>query len=145
MAIFVNSGTHDDSMVDGINTPAAINAYWCTPADSFNSATHLKTTKKRGGVVLVKMIPNSVFKIDVKTDKEPIFANIYSGATQGFSFETLDFGAFSFGIDVRGKVMFKVKKRKIQEFQLKFYSDELDKPFGFYEEFIEYEYGNYFK
>jgi hypothetical protein len=104
----------------------------------------LKTTKKRGGVARVKRIPNSVFKIDVKTDKEP-FNNILTSTTSGFSFSTLVFSDLCFGTDVRGLVVFKVKKRKIKEFQFKFYSDELDKPFGLYEATIEYEYGNYIK
>lgn len=150
--VCVFAGTHDDSLVEGDKTPVLIDSYWTTPMDTFNSLTHLKTTNKRGGVAQIKRIPNSVFKIDVKTDKED-WNNILSSTTKGFTF--LDFLYFlrevegyekiSFGTGVRGFLVFKVKKRKIKQFSMKFYSDEVDKPFGLYEATIEFAIGNYVK
>lgn len=150
--VCVFAGTHDDSLVEGTKTPVLIDSYWTTPMDTFNSLTHLKTTNKRGGVAQIKRIPNSVFKIDVKTDKED-WNNILSSTTKGFTF--LDFLYFlrevegyekiSFGTGVRGFLVFKVKKRKIKQFSMKFYSDETDKPFGLYEATIEFAIGNYVK
>jgi len=145
-------GTHDDSLVQGVKTPALIESYWTTPMDIFNSLTHLKTTSKRGGVAQVKRIPNSILKIDVKTDKED-WTNILSSATKGFNFldflyflrEEEGYDRFSFGTGVRGFLVFKVKKRKIKQFSIKFYSDEADKPFGLYEATIEFTIGNYVK
>ncbi len=145
-------GTHDDSLIEGVNTPTLIDSYWTTPMDIFNSLTHLKTTNKRGGVAQVKRIPNSILKIDVKTDKED-WITILSSATQGFNFldflyflrEEEGYERFSFGTGVRGFLVFKVKKRKIKQFSIKFYSDEVDKPFGLYEATVEFTIGNYVK
>lgn len=149
--ILILSGTHDDSIAAGNNVARLIESWWITPMDIFDTLTHLKTTAKRGAAALVKRIPNSVLKIDVMTDKES-WQNIYVGTTEGFSFERFlrylreeIAGGFSFGTGVRGTVLFQVKRKKIREFSMKFYSDEIDKPFGLYEAVVEYSIGNYTK
>ncbi|MEL7569439.1 MAG: hypothetical protein AAGU14_02650 [Eubacteriaceae bacterium] len=146
------AGTHDDSLKGGVVTPVLINSCWTTPMDVFNSLTHLKTTNKRGGVVQVKRIPNSVFKIAVSTDKEG-WDDILTSYTTGFSFENLrlflldttETARISFGTGARGFLVFKVKKRKIKYFSIKFYSDEIDRPFGLYEATIEFTVDDYVK
>ncbi len=149
--ILLFGGTHDDKMVNGAVVPCLIESWWTTPMDIFDTLTHLKTTAKRGGAALVKRIPNSVLKIDVMTDKES-WQNVYAGTTEGFSFDVFlrylrqeGIEGISFGTGVRGTVLFEVKRKKIREFSMKFYSDEIDKPFGLYEAVIEYAIGNYTK
>lgn len=138
------TGTHDDSLASGVVSPVLIESCWTTPMDVFNTLTHLKTTSKRGGVVQAKRIPNSVFKISVMTDKES-WDSILSSPTTGFDFTYIDFTNFSFGTGARGFLVFKVKKRKVKYFSIKFYSDEIDKPFGLYEATIEFTVNNYVK
>lgn len=134
--VCVFEGTNDDGR--------AINAYWCMPEDIFSSLSHFKTTNRRGGAAIVKRIPNSLIKIATSTDRES-FADVCESKTSGFGFEQVDFASFSFGTGVRGLVTFGIKKKKIWHFQLKFYSDEKDKPFGIYEACIEAFIGNYIK
>lgn len=146
------AGTHDDSLESGVVTPMLINSCWTTPLDVFSTLTHLKTTNKRGGVVQIKRIPNSVFKIAVSTDKEG-WDDILTSYTTGFSFENLrqflldTTGKLhiSFGTGARGFLVFKVKKRKIKYFSIKFYSDEIDRPFGLYEATVEFTVDDYVK
>lgn len=136
----------------GLSNKMIIESYWTTPMDVFNTLTHLKTTNKRGSIVQIKRIPNSVFKLDVLTDKES-WQNILTSYTTGFSFENLrlfllgtpGYDHISFGTGVRGYLVFKVKKRKIKYFSIKFYSDELGMPFGLYEATIEFTVDNYVK
>lgn len=146
------AGTHDDSLASGVVSPVRIESCWTTPMDVFNTLTHLKTTNKRGGVVQIKRIPNSVFKIAVSTDKEG-WDDILTSYTTGFSFENLrlflldttETVRISFGTGARGFLVFKVKKRKIKYFSIKFYSDEIDRPFGLYEATIEFTVDDYVK
>lgn len=121
--IFKFSGYNDNG--------TAINAYWVTPLDIFDSRTKLKTALKRGGVAEIKTIANSVIKVDVATDKES-FVNILTSSQGGFSFANINFASFTFGTSNRTRIVYNPKKKKWIEIQLKFYSDVLDKPFGLY-------------
>lgn len=114
-----------------------INSYWCTPRDTFGYPAYLKTVNKKGGVCIVKPIPNSIFKIACNTSRESN-AMLNAFITDGFTFENFTFNNFSFNTSNTDMHFFKVKKKKINWFSLKFYSDELNKPFGLYEASIEY-------
>lgn len=135
-ALCVFEGTNDEGR--------AINAYWCMPQDVFKNLSHYKTTNRRGGVAVVKRIPNSIIKIAAASDRES-FSDIAVSKTSGFKFTQTDFAKFSFGTGVRANITFGLKKKKIRYLQLKFYSDELNKPFGLYEVYTEAYVGNYIK
>lgn len=127
--ICIFEGTNDNGKV--------INSYWTTPRDTFGYPAYLKTVNKKGGVCIVKPIPNSTFKISCNTSRE---TNSFLAEfnTSGFTFENFTFNDFSFATNNTDMRFFKVKKKKINWFTLKFYSDEKDKPFGLYEAVIEY-------
>ena len=113
---------------------AAIESYWTTPMDNFGTMTYYKQIERAGGAAEIKRIQNSIIKVDVQTDKEN-WENVLRSTTAGFSFlpEKFSFVEFSFGTGVRGKIIYKTKKRRVKEVSLKFYSDEIGKPFGLYE------------
>lgn len=116
---------------------AVINSYWTTPRDMFGYPAYLKTVNKRGGVCIVKPIQNSILKIGCNTSRETD-VELAKFVTTGFSFNDVDFLNFSFNTENTDTHFFRVKKKKINWFSLKFYSDELNKPFGLYETSIEY-------
>lgn len=122
----------------------AINAYWCTPQDVFGSISRVKTVSKKGGVAVIKRIQNGLLKVAASTDKQS-FCDVCRAVTEGFSFKRVKFAEMNFGTGSRGSVCFKVKRRNIWQMQLKFYSDEKDKPFGLFEATLEYKTGKYFK
>lgn len=122
-------GTNDDG-----NT---IYSYWTTPEDVFGYPAYLKTVNKRGAYALVKQIPNSEIKIACNTDKERD-ALLYQASTSGFDFNNFNFSEFNFSVDINSSRFFKIKKKKIQYFSLKFYSDQLNKPLGVYKCVLEY-------
>lgn len=122
----------------------AINSYWTTPQDVFSAPAYLKTTGKRGAMAWVKAIPNSIVKISSTTDKESN-SLLHEQRTEGFSFNNLDFKNLIFSTGEKSQVFFKAKKKKILYFSLKFYSDEINKPFGLYEAVIEYTVTKYAK
>lgn len=136
-SIFVFEGTNDDGEV--------IDSYWTTPMDCFGYGNLNKTTNKRGGVAKIKTIPNGVVKISEITNKrhEEKFVTKYSAT--GFDFENMDFSNFSFETNSNSYVVYKIKEKKFVELSLKFYSDELDKPFGIYSAIIEAFVGGYIK
>jgi hypothetical protein len=134
-----------DAVSIGIGNKIAIKAYWTTPIDMFGTITHLKTVSKKGGVAQIKRIPNSIIKIDIKTDRSSDWEHIDTFPTSGFDFANLDFANFSFGTGERGLIVYNIKRRKVKEFSMKFYSDELRKPFGLYEAALELYIGNYIK
>lgn len=122
----------------------AIVSYWCTPQDIFKDLSHVKTVHKRGAVAIVKRIQNGKVKIAIQTNKES-FKKIHESVTEGFSFNKINFASVNFGTGLRGNICFKVKKNNIWYMQLKFYSDEIDKPFGLYEVALEYNLSKYHK
>lgn len=149
IAIF--DGTCDEAIEDGTVVQRVIDSYWTTPLDIFNNLTLFKTIQKKGGAALIKRIPNSVFKTAVATDKES-WTKIEEYRTSGFDFADLlaflreeSTDPISFGTGDKGTVFFNVKRKKIQQFSIKFYSDELNKPFGLYEATIEFTTGKYIK
>lgn len=136
-SIFVVEGTNDDGEV--------IQSYWTTVMDNFGYTNQLKTTNKRGGIVKVKTIPNGLVKISKKTDKMNEYSYVTQKSANGFSFVNVDFRNFTFITSNQSYVVIKIKEKKINEMSLKFYSDELDKPFGIYSATLEAFIGGYVK
>lgn len=135
--ICVLGGTNDDG--------AMIEAYWCTPRDFFNYVNHYKKTNKRGSIVRTKNIQNGKIKIATKTNRENAWTLVKEASTNGFSFLTeqdggsFDFSNFTFEAGDYSYIVFRLKKKKFIDLQLKFYLDDvvedgvhinLDKPFG---------------
>lgn len=112
--------------------------------DNFGYGNHLKTTNKRGGIAKIKTIPNGNFKIAEKTNKSEERL-ITSKSATGFDFTNVDFSNFAFTTSNDSHVVYKIKEKKFIELSLKFYSDELDKPFGIYEATLEAFVGGYIK
>lgn len=134
--IGVFEGTNDDG--------EKIYSCWAMPNDVFGNENHLKTTNKRGGIAKIKTIPNGQIKVSVATNKkDSTLVTTYSAT--GFDFGNLDFTNFAFTTKNNSYVVYKIKQKKFIELVLKFYSDELDKPFGLYDAVIEAYQGSYIK
>lgn len=139
--IYIVEGTHDDGFQNNIK----IDSYWTTPMDNFGYGNRYKTTNKRGGVAKIKTIPNGKVKVAERTNKNTVGKFIKEYASGGFDFSNIDFENFEFSTDVTSNIVYKIKEKKWVELQLKFYSDELDKPFGIYGAIIETFIGGYVK
>ena len=135
-SIYLFQGTNDDGEI--------INSYWTTPMDSFGYFNMLKTTNKRGGVARIKTIPNGKIKIAERTNKKDEKL-ITSKSATGFTFTDLDFSNFAFTTKNESYIVYKIKEKKFLNISLKFYSDELDKPFGLYSAVLEAFIGGYVK
>lgn len=139
--ICVFGGTNDDGKM--------IEAHWCTPRDFFNHINHYKKTNKRGAIVRTKNIKNGKLKIATKTNKESEWTLVKEVSTNGFDFTTIqdggtfDFSNFTFESGDYSYIVFRLKKKKFIDLQLKFYLDDvietingeekhinIDKPFG---------------
>lgn len=136
-SIFVVEGTNDED--------ETIVSYWTTPMDNFGYENQLKTTNKRGGIAKIKTIPNGIIKIARKTDKSPLYKYTTQKSANGFNFGNIDFANFSFVTTNKSNLIYKIKEKKIVELSIKFYSDEIDKPFGIYSATIEAFVGGYVK
>lgn len=134
--VYIMEGTNDNGKV--------INSYWTTPMDAFGYSNMLKTTNKRGGVAKIKMIPNGVIKIAERTNKRDI-REITSKSLNGFTYKDFNYSNFSYVAKNDTHIVYKIKEKKFIEISLKFYSDELDKPFGLYGATIEAFIGGYVK
>lgn len=134
--IFVLGGTNDNGF--------AINSYWTTPMDGFGYPNMLKITNKRGGVAKIKIIPNGVIKIAERTNKRDI-RYITSKSLNGFTYKNFSYSNFSYVAKNDAHIVYKIKEKKFIEISLKFYSDELDKPFGIYGGTLEAFVGGYVK
>jgi len=136
-SIFVVDGTNDNG--------EGFMSYWTTPMDNFGFNNQLKTTNKRGGIAKIKMLPNGLIKVSRKTDKVSDYKYTTQKLAKGFSFKNIDFANFSFICSNKAYMMYKIKEKKMLELSLKFYSDEIDKPFGIYSATIEAFVGGYVK
>ena len=120
--VFVMGGTNDDGKT--------IEAHWCTPRDFFNYVNHYKKTNKRGSIVRTKNIQNGRIKIATKTNRENEWTLVKEASTNGFSFVTVqdggsfDFDNFSFVSGDFAYIVFRLKKKKFIDLQLKFYLDD---------------------
>ena len=135
-SIFILEGTNDNG--------ETIISYWTTPMDSFNTSNMLKTTNKRGGVARIKTIPNGIIKVAERTNKREERL-ITSKSATGFDFATIDFANFAFTTKNESYIVYKIKEKKWLNISIKFYSDELDKPFGLYSAVLEAFVGGYVK
>lgn len=135
--IYVLDGTNDDGEV--------INSYWTTPMDNFGYGNLNKTTNKRGGIAKIKTIPNGVVKVAECTNRRLDDKFISSYSSTGFYFENVDFANFAFTTKNNSYIVYKIKEKKFLEISLKFYSNELDKPFGLYNAILEAFAGGYTK
>ena len=135
--IYVFEGTNDDGEI--------INSYWTTPLDNFGYDNQTKTTNKRGGIAKIKMIPNGKIKVARRTNKSTTYKYTAEKSLNGFTFNNIDFTNFSFETTNQAYIVYKMKEKKANEVSLKFYSDELDKPFGLYNAVIEAFVGGYIK
>lgn len=135
--IYVFEGTNDDGEI--------INSYWTTPLDNFGYDNQTKTTNKRGGIAKIKMIPNGKIKVARRTNKSTTYKYTAEKSLNGFTFNNIDFANFSFETTNQAYIVYKMKEKKANEVSLKFYSDELDKPFGLYNAVIEAFVGGYIK
>lgn len=136
-SIFIVKGTNDNG--------ETILSYWTTPMDSFGYGNLNKTTNKRGGIAKIKTIPNGIIKVLETTNKKNEEKFIAKYSASGFDFTNLDFTNFSFITQNNSYIVYKIKEKKFVELSLKFYSDELDKPFGIYSAIIEAFIGGYVK
>ena len=134
--IYKIQGTNDNGEI--------INAYWTTPMDSFGNYNMVKTTNKRGGVARIKTMPNGRIKISERTNKkEERF--ITTKSAKGFSYTDFIYNDFAYTTKNDNYVVYKIKEKKFLSISLKFYTDELDKPFGLYSAILEAFYGGYVK
>lgn len=136
-SIFVFEGTNDNGK--------AILSYWTTPMDNFGYGNTNKTTNKRGGIAKIKTIPNGEVKVSEITNKRQDEKYITKYSATGFDFSNIDFSNFSFVTNNQSYIVYKIKEKKFVELSLKFYSDELDKPFGIYSAILETFVGGYVK
>ena len=136
-SVFVFGGTNDNG--------EAILSYWTTPMDNFGYGNTNKTTNKRGGIAKIKTIPNGEVKVSEITNKRQDEKYITKYSATGFDFSNIDFSNFSFVTNNQSYIVYKIKEKKFVELSLKFYSDELDKPFGIYSAILETFVGGYVK
>ena len=136
-SIFVVQGANDNGKV--------IDSYWTTPMDNFSYGNHYKTTNKRGGVVKIKTIPNGRIKISERTNKKANQKEITAFSSTGFDYSNIDYSNFAYTTTASSNVVYKIKEKKFCELSLKFYSNELNKPFGIYSAMIETFIGGYIK
>ena len=112
--------------------------------DSFGYSNMLKTTNKRGGVAKIKTIPNGVIKIAERTNKRDM-RDITSKSLNGFKYDQFTYNNFSYVAKNDTHIVYKIKEKKFIEISMKFFSDELDKPFGLYGATLEAFVGGYVK
>jgi len=136
-SIFIVKGTNDNGEI--------IESYWTTPMDNFGYGNKYKTTNKRGGVAKIKTIPNGKVKVAEKTNKVLADKFIKEFTSGGFDYNDIDYSNFAYTTSNTSNIVYKIKEKKFVELQLKFYSDELDKPFGIYDAIIEAFEGGYVK
>lgn len=129
--LYFGTDTGDVYTVGGTNDNGQmIEAYWCTPRDFFGYVNHYKKTNKRGSIVRTKNIQNGRIKIAAKTNKENDWTLVKEASTNGFDFTTeieggsFDFSNFSFDSGDYSYVVFRLKKKKFIDLQLKFYLDD---------------------
>lgn len=136
-SIFIVDGTNDNG--------STITSYWTTPMDNFGYNNQQKTTNKRGGIAQIKTIQNGIIKLAKRTDKSDEYEYVSEKSATGFNFTQINFANFSFTTTNKSYLLYKIKEKKINELSLKFYSDELDKPFGLFSATIEAFIGGYIK
>jgi len=109
---------------------------WVIPNDNFGIENKYKTTNKRGGIAKIKTIPNGQCKVAEITNKGQL-KEIGKWSSTGFDYSNFDYANFAYSTSVDSRFIYKIKEKKFIDIALKFYSDELDKPFGLYSAVLE--------
>lgn len=144
--LYIGGQNGDIYIVDGTNdNGTVIESYWTTPMDNFGYGNVNKTTNKRGGIAKIKTIPNGMIKVAENTNRRLEDKFISKYASTGIDFGNINFGSFTFTVNNNSYIVYKIKEKKFLEISLKFYSDELDKPFGLYSAILEAFVGGYTK
>lgn len=134
--VYKATGTNDKG--------TSINSYWTTPMDAFGYSNMMKTTNKRGGIAKIKTIPNGKIKIAERTNKKDE-RFVTSKSATGFNYANVDYDNFAYTTKNDSYIVYKIKEKKFLNISLKFYSDELNKPFGLYSAILEAFIGGYAK
>lgn len=119
-------------------------SYWTTPMDAFGYGNTLKTTNKRGGVAKIKTIPNGTIKVAERTNKTNE-KYIAKKSLTGFNYAEWDYSNFAYTTTNDSYMVYKIKEKKFITISLKFYSDELNRPFGLFSAILEAFVGGYVK
>lgn len=135
--IYIMQGTNDDGY--------AIESYWTTILDNFGYNNMNKTTNKRGGCIKIKNIPNGKIKIGIITNEKKKVRDIKEVSLSGFDYSDIEYSNFSYSTDDNTDIVYKVKEKKFLEIALRFYSNEIDRPFGVYSATLEAFIGGYTK
>lgn len=148
--LYFGTSQGDVCVLEGTNDNGEmIEAYWTTPRDFFGHVNHYKKTNKRGSILRAKNMQNGKLKIAARTNREQDWTLLKEASTNGFSFVTyqdggtFDFNNFSFAGGDFAYVVFRTKKKKFIDLQLKIYLDDeieeingqivhknLNRPFG---------------
>lgn len=136
----LSSAYQDDCLIyDGTSWTTGekiIYSCWCTAVDDFGYRNRFKRCNKRGGIADLKAFSHSATKLSIKTDTG--FYKDNSRHNSGyFDFSDLDFEDFTFNTSDKNEYYFKAKNKKWARISLKFYSDELRKPFGIFGVILE--------
>lgn len=143
--LYIGSSEGDIYRLEGTNDNGeVINSYWTTPMDAFGYSNMLKTTSKRGGIAKIKTIQNGMIKIAERTNKRDE-RFITSKSLKGISYENFSYQDFAYITKNDAYINYKIKEKKFMEISMKFYSDELDRPFGLYNAILEAYVGGYVK
>lgn len=136
----VSSAYQDDCLIKSDTTYTVgekiVYSCWCTAVDDFGYRNRFKRCNKRGGIADLKAFSHSATKLSIKTDTG--FYKDNSRHNSGyFDFSDLDFEDFTFNTSDKNEYFFKAKNKKWARISLKFYSDELRKPFGIFGVILE--------
>lgn len=124
---------------------AAIACSWATLADADGYASHYKTMKKRGCIVIIKPYVKSSVKISVRTEKD--YGNMLRYETMDiFDWEYIDFSRFSFNSnDAPQTIPVNRKVKKYITAQIIVANDALNEGFGVFRIEKTYTVGAYVK
>lgn len=102
-----------------------------TPREYFSTRTNQKCMNAFGSYVFLRTMPNMQLKVSVNTDKSKN-KSLETITSSGFSFLEIDFANFSFAKENDYTKRLRLKEKNFMHINLRFYSDELDRPFGIY-------------
>lgn len=131
----ISTAYQDDCLIyDGTTWKVGekiIYSCWCTAVDDFGYRNRFKRCNKRGGIADLKAFSHSATKLSIKTDTG-FYADNSRHNSGYFDFSDIDFEDFTFNTSDKNEYFFKAKNKKWARISLKFYSDELRKPFGIF-------------
>ncbi len=98
-------------------------SFWKTPKDYLQSASYLKSFTRKGNFITSKVMEGGKISICMDTDRnEPVHIGTFS--LDGFSFDSVDFGSFSFISD--GDIMIDIfpLRERFKSVSFKIFSDK---------------------